>query len=772
MSLEFLLGRMLQNSLVNIDMEKKYKDALMGIGVTLEDIYEEEVDPALGNGGLGRLAACFLDSLATLDIPAMGYGIRYDYGIFRQEIKDGYQVEMPDYWLAKGNPWEIERADVTYTVRFFGNVTLKGKDSSCPANWQGGEEVIAMAYDTPVPGFNTYNTNRLRLWRSRPSNEFNLQKFNDAEYDKSIMERQRAEYITSVLYPNDTKWEGKELRLKQQYFFCCATIQDIIKRFKLNNTNWNDFPKLNQIQMNDTHPVIAAIELLRQLIDLHGLSYEQAWFVVTNTFAYTNHTVLPEALEKWSVNMLQNLLPRHMQLIYHINHVFLEEVGKKYPGNGHKRIALSMIEGEGDDKKVRMANVAIVCSHHVNGVAALHSQILKDSVFRDFYELFPSKFLNMTNGVTPRRWLYCCNPGLSKLISETIGNEDDWITDMKMVEEIIASARDRKFVNKFMAVKQDCKKNLQAYVKRTQGIDIRTDAMYDVMVKRIHEYKRQLMNILYVIHRYHDILKTPENQRDAKFVPRVIFIGGKAAPGYKDAKNFIKLINSVGQVVNNDRSIHDLLKVVFLKNYCVSNAQIIIPAADLSQHISTAGTEASGTSNMKFIMNGSLIIGTMDGANVEIAEEVGKENMFIFGANVNEINQYRAMSDDARKGKIDGRLKEVFQMIYNGKFAVNDEIKSYIGNIESGRDHYALCRDFTSYCDAQERADATYRDQMEWARMCITNVARSAKFSSDRTIQEYCEQIWKIAPSRIPDPASDPSKRVRSFPNLLEVTNQ
>ena len=436
--------------------------------------------------------------------------------------------------------------------------------------------------------------------------------------------------------------------------------------------------------MNDTHPVIAAIELLRQLLDVEHLPYDQAWYVVTNTFAYTNHTVLPEALEKWSVNMIQNLLPRHMDLIYFINHLFMEEIGRKYPGNGLKKQILSMIEGDGDDKKVRMANVAIVCSHHVNGVAALHSQILKDSVFRDFYELFPHKFLNMTNGVTPRRWLYCCNPGLSKLISETIGNDDDWITDMRMVEEIIASARDKKFVAKFLAVKNDCKRQLQQYVKKTQGIDIRTDAMYDVMVKRIHEYKRQLMNILYVIHRYLEILKTPEAQRDAKFVPRVVLIGGKAAPGYKDAKGFIKLINSVGQVVNNDRSIHDLLKVVFLKNYCVSNAQIIIPAADLSQHISTAGTEASGTSNMKFIMNGSLIIGTMDGANVEIAEEVGKDNMFIFGANVNEINQYRGLSDDARKGKIDGRLHEVFKTIYDNKFPVNDEIKSYIGRIHGG----------------------------------------------------------------------------------------
>lgn len=431
-----------------------------------------------------------------------------------------------------------------------------------------------------------------------------------------------------------------------------------------------------------------------------------------------------------------------------------------------------MIEGF-EDKKVRMAHVAIVCSHHVNGVAALHTEILKRSVFKDFYELFPHKFLNMTNGVTPRRWLYCCNPNLSKLISETIGNEDDWITDMRMVEELVASARDPKFVKKFLAVKLQNKKELQHYIQKTQGITIRLDAMYDVLVKRIHEYKRQLMDILYVIHRYFQILETPESQRITKFVPRVIFIGGKSAPGYRDAKAIIKLVNSVAAKVNNDKSINDLLKIVFFKNYCVSNAQIIIPAADLSQHISTAGTEASGTSNMKFIMNGSLIIGTMDGANVEIAEEVGRENMFIFGASVNEVNQYRALDDGTRASRMDGRLKKVFQAIYNNQFgSLNDDIKSYIGRLEGGSDFYCVNRDFASYVEAQEKVDATYKDQNEWARMAITNVARSAKFSSDRTIQEYCAQIWKIGPNRIPDPASDPSKRVRSFPNLIEATKQ
>ncbi|TNV86445.1 hypothetical protein FGO68_gene14037 [Halteria grandinella] len=767
LSLEFLLGRMLQNSLVNIDMEKKYKDALTDIGFKLEEIYEEEVDPALGNGGLGRLAACFLDSMATLDIPAMGYGIRYDYGIFKQQIQDGYQVEQPDYWLAKGNPWEIERPDVAYPVRFGGTFTKSG--SGCGVGrWEGGEVVMAIAYDTPVPGFNTYNTNRLRLWRSRPGNEFDLQKFNDGQYDKSIMERQRAEYITSVLYPNDSTWEGKQLRLKQQYFFCCATIQDIIKRFKLNNTNWNDFPKLNQIQLNDTHPAIAAIELLRVLLDVERLPYDQAWMIVTGTFGYTNHTVLPEALEKWSVNMLQSLLPRHMDLIFFINQIFLEEVKRRFPGDGRRLEVVSMIEGW-EDKRVRMANVAIVCSHHVNGVAALHTQILKASVFKDFYEIFPDKFLNMTNGVTPRRWLYCCNPGLAQLISDTINNDDDWVTDMRMVEEIAAYADEQGFVDKFKQVKVDCKKQLQHYIEKTQGIHIRLDAMYDVLVKRIHEYKRQLMDILYIIHRYLQILGMNEEQR-RNVVPRVVFIGGKAAPGYKDAKGFIKLINSVADRINNDKSINDLIKVVFFKNYCVSNAQIIIPAADLSQHISTAGTEASGTSNMKFTMNGALIIGTMDGANVEIAQEIGKENMFVFGADVHEVDRYRAQTDEYRKGRLDGRLRNAFRAIYEGKFgALNDDIKGYLNRIEAGSDHYCLSLDFASYVEAQERADRTYRDQALWNKMAIIGIAKSGKFSSDRTIQEYCAQIWKITPKRIPNPADKPQNRVRSFPNLTQL---
>lgn len=520
--------------------------------------------------------------------------------------------------------------------------------------------------------------------------------------------------------------------------------------------------------MNDTHPAIASIELLRVLLDVERLPYDQAWSIVQGTFGYTNHTVLPEALEKWSVNMMQSLLPRHMELIFFINHIFLEEVKRRYPGDGRRLEVLSMIEGW-EDKRVRMANVAIVCSHHVNGVAALHTQILKASVFKEFYEIFPDKFLNMTNGVTPRRWLYCCNEGLANLISETIGNEDDWVTDMRMIEELSAKSTDPKFVKKFTNVKLECKKQLQHYIEKTQGIHIRLDAMYDVLVKRIHEYKRQLMDILYIIHRYLAILGMNEEQR-RNVVPRVVFIGGKAAPGYKDAKGFIKLINAVAEKINNDKSINDLIKVVFFKNYCVSNAQIIIPAADMSQHISTAGTEASGTSNMKFIMNGSLIIGTMDGANVEIAEEIGKENMFIFGADVNEVNRYRGLDDSVRKQRLDGRLRNVFRAIYDNRFGpLNDDIKGYLSRIESGSDFYCLSLDFNSYLEAQERADRTYRDPVEWNRMAIHGIAKSGKFSSDRTIQEYCSQIWKISPNRIPNPADKPQNRVRSFPNLTQL---
>jgi len=699
LSLEFLMGRLMQNALVNVDLEQKYKEALADIGYQLEDLYEQEVDQGLGNGGLGRLASCFLDSLATLEIPAWGYGIRYDYGIFRQQIQDGYQVEHPDYWLEQGNPWEVERSDIIYPIRFYGHIHTWDDGGTKRANWEGGEQVMAMAYDTPIPGFNTFNTNNLRLWRARPFNKFDFKSFNAGDYFKAINERQRAEYITSVLYPNDSTEGGKELRLKQQYFFCSATIRDAIRRYKKFHSTFDEFPDKNQIQMNDTHPSISAIEFLRILIDEERLPWEKAWNIMYHTFAYTNHTVLPEALEKWSVSLLGNLLPRHLDLIYLINHLFLEKVKKRFPGDDHKVMRMSLIE-ESDDKKVRMAFLAIVCSHTVNGVAAIHSDLLTKTIFKDFHEFQPGKIQNKTNGVTPRRWLHCCNPGLSELLVDKLGDLDEWIANMVTLRDLSPWADDKEFIEQFSNIKRENKKKLQLWVKKNTGYDIPLDAMYDVMVKRMHEYKRQLMNILYVILRYFEIKDTPPGQRRDKFAPRVVMIGGKAAPGYASAKAIIKLINSVAQKVNNDGDIGDLLKVIFLPNYCVSAAEIIIPASEMSQHISTAGTEASGTSNMKFVMNGCLIIGTMDGANVEIAEEINKDNMFIFGADVAQVNDFRKQMYEGRRDYVGSRLKKVFDSIRGGHFGHLPQVNSLINSLESGGDNYLVCFDFYPYIEA------------------------------------------------------------------------
>ena len=640
----------------------------MDMGYDLEELYEEETDAALGNGGLGRLAACFIDSLATLEIPAWGYGIRYDYGIFKQVIKDGYQTEIPDFWLNHGNPWEIERQDITYDVRFYG-VSNKYQDGNTErAKWEGCQKVVAMAYDTPVPGFNTYNTNNLRLWKSRPRSTFDFDKFNSSDYHGAIGERQDAEYITSVLYPNDSTDAGKELRLKQQYFFCSASIYDIIRRYKdRHNDRFLAFSDKNRIQLNDTHPAIGTIELLRILIDEEKLTFEEAWNVCHKTFSYTNHTVLPEALEKWSVELIGRLLPRHLELIYLINSIYIGKLKEKYPGDGEKIGRMSLVE-EGWPKKIRMAYLCIVCSHTVNGVAALHSQLLKETIFKEFDQLYPGKLQNKTNGVTPRRWIHCCNPKLSDLISDTLGGVDEWITSLDNLTQLKPYASDKSFQEKFIAIKKENKAKLAAWVKERTGYTISCDSMFDIQVKRIHEYKRQLMNILYVIHRYLTILDTPQHERKNKFVPRVVMVGGKAAPGYHNAKAIIKLITAVSFKVNNDPQIGDLLKVIFLPNYNVSSAQIIIPAAELSQHISTAGTEASGTSNMKFVMNGSLIIGTMDGANVEIAEEIGEKNMFIFGERVDGVNKIRKELWDGKRDYLGSKLKRVFETVKSGFF--------------------------------------------------------------------------------------------------------
>eukprot|EP00826_Nyctotherus_ovalis_P008822 TRINITY_DN12294_c0_g1_i3.p1 TRINITY_DN12294_c0_g1~~TRINITY_DN12294_c0_g1_i3.p1 ORF type:complete len:784 (-),score=265.88 TRINITY_DN12294_c0_g1_i3:566-2917(-) len=648
LSLEFLLGRMLQNALINCDLEDKYRVALKELGYKLEDVYEEEVDPGLGNGGLGRLAACFLDSLATLELPGWGYGIRYNYGIFKQEIHDGYQSEIPDYWLSRGNPWEIERNDILVPVHFYGRVEKYHENGVERSRWLGSETVMAQAYDTPIPGYNTFNTNNLRLWRACPSAEFDFSSFNSGDYFGAVKAKQKAESISSVLYPNDVSMEGKELRLKQEYFFCAATLNDVVRRFlKKRSHSWSNFAEKVAIQLNDTHPAIATIELLRILIDDHKLPFDQAMDVIRNTFAYTNHTVLPEALEKWDVALMQRLLPRHLELIYLVNHLLMESVRKVYGrDNFHMTSSLSFIE-EGDTKKVRMANICLNICHKVNGVAALHTEILKKSLFKDYldyfnkldYQKYGNKIMNVTNGVTPRRWMVCTNPEMTNLINETLGHSE-WIVDLSKIRDLEKFADDPNMQNKWAEVKKEKKKQLVIKLKKWTGIDISPDMLFDVLVKRIHEYKRQLMDILYVVHRYLWIKEMKPEDR-GNVVPRAILFGGKAAPGYDNAKKIIKLVNAVGQTVNNDKDVDSLLKVVFMPNYSVSSAQVIIPAAEVSQQISTAGMEASGTSNMKFAMNGCLIIGTMDGANVEIAEEIGKENMFIFGGSVEDIGNYR-----------------------------------------------------------------------------------------------------------------------------------
>ena len=639
MSLEFLLGRNLQNALINLNVESSYRDALLDLGYNLEALYEEETDPALGNGGLGRLAACFLDSLATLDYPAWGYGIRYNYGIFKQQIVQGYQVEIPDYWLSSGNPWEIQRIDVQYPVRFYGTVKkitdATGKEKSI---WEGGEIVLAEAYDNPLPGFNTFNSINLRLWKSVPTSEFDFSKFNTGDYFKAIETRQRAEYISSVLYPNDSTLAGKELRLKQQYFFICATLQDVIRRFKKRKRNWKELPEKIAIQLNDTHPALAIVELLRILLDVEELARDFAFDLIYQVFGYTNHTVLPEALERWTVELMGNLLPRHLELIYLINFYWMEKIQKKYPGNVNKMKSLSIIE-EGPVKYLRMASLCIVGSHTVNGVAALHSELLKTTLFKDFFEMNPKKFQNKTNGVTPRRWIRCCNPELAALYTKYIGN-DDWIRDLDKIRDLMKHINNKEFVKEFMTIKLENKKRLARWIRKECGISVNENSLFDVMVKRIHEYKRQLMNALYIAHKYL-LIKEAKPEERKKFVPRTSMMGGKAAPAYFNAKRIIKFVNCLADTINNDKEVADYLRVVFLPNYSVSNAQLIIPAAELSQHISTAGTEASGTSNMKFCFNGGIIIGTLDGANVEIAQEVGHDNMFIFGAKVEEIEGLR-----------------------------------------------------------------------------------------------------------------------------------
>ncbi|KAN0055239.1 hypothetical protein ACTA71_008342 [Dictyostelium dimigraforme] len=744
LSMEFLMGRSLQNAIYNMNLKDEYHNALLELGFEMEDLYEEEKDAALGNGGLGRLAACFMDSLATLKYPAWGYGLRYNYGMFEQGIYDGYQTEVPDYWLVAGNPWEIERLDVQYTVRFYGQVTEKKSSEGSKFEWDHGELVQAIAYDTPVPGYHTTNTNNIRLWSSKPHKEFDLDAFNGGNYLSAVEAKQRSENITSVLYPNDNTYSGKELRLKQQYFFVAATLCDVIRRFKKSHQNWQDFPNKVAIQLNDTHPTIGVVELFRKLIDEEGLQWEEAWDIVTKTFAYTNHTILPEALEMWPVSLIEDLLPRHMQLIYGINHRFLIQVTQKWPGDIGKMRGLSIIQ-EGEEKKVRMAHLAIVGSHCVNGVAAMHSDLVKHKVFPDFFDLWPEKFQNKTNGVTPRRWIEQANPGLSQIFTKWLGT-DKWTTDLELVKGIKEHMDNPELIAEWKYVKQANKQRLAEFILKHCGIQVNPNALFDVHIKRIHEYKRQLLNILSVIYRYLSIKKMSPKDR-AQVVPRVVIFAGKAAPGYVMAKRHIKLINSVAEVINRDKEVDQYLKVVFIANYNVSIAQVIVPASDINQQISTAGTEASGTSNMKFTMNGSLIIGTLDGANVEIAEEVGQENMFIFGLRTNEVEAAREKMAN-KEVVIDPRLQEVFLNIELGTFGPPDIFRPILDSLIYS-DFYLSIQDFPLYLDSQASVDELWKDQNAWVKKSIINSASTYFFSSDRAMNEYAEQIWDIKPCEV-----------------------
>ncbi|TPX68538.1 glycogen phosphorylase [Spizellomyces sp. 'palustris'] len=742
MSLEFLIGRTLDNALLNLNLKDHYKRAIGGIGFTIEDLVDEEVDAALGNGGLGRLAACFMDSLATLDYPAWGYGIRYEYGIFQQKLVDGYQTEYPDYWLTFGNPWEIQRLDVSYDVRFRGYVEkyvdVSGKTRY---RWEGGEKVVAVANDYPIPGFKTKNCINIRLWSSKPKKEFDFASFNEGNYDKSVEEQKAAENITSVLYPNDNHMVGKVLRLKQQYFFVSATLQDIIRRFKKTSRPWSEFPQQVSIQLNDTHPTLSIVELQRILMDEEGLTWDEAWDIVTHTYSYTNHTVLPEALEKWAVPLISDLLPRHMMIIFELNLYFLQRVEKMFPGDRDRLRRMSVIE-EGHPQYVRMAHLAAIGSHHVNGVAELHSELVKTTIFADFVEFFgKEKFVNVTNGVTPRRWLHQANPGLSALISEKLGGTA-WLKDLSQLDKIKAFADDVGFQNRFMDIKYKNKIRLAEYVRDVTGVTLSPDALFDVQCKRLHEYKRQHMNIFGVIHRY-EKLKSMSKAELENVVPRVVIFAGKAAPGYYTAKLIIKLITSVANVVNADPQTSEYLKLIFIPNYNVSVAEILIPASDLSQHISTAGTEASGTSNMKFVLNGGLILGTVDGANIEIGEEVGKDNIFFFGAltaEVEDIRHHQMYYNVA----MDSKLQGVIKSIQSGRYGDSVIFEPLLGTLRS--DYYLLSKDFTPYLEAMERVDAAFKNKSAWAKRCITAAASMGKFSSDRSIQDYAKRIWKITP--------------------------
>ncbi|CAO0791331.1 unnamed protein product [Mucor circinelloides] len=755
LSMEFLIGRALDNALHCLEVKDVYKDSVKDLGFNLEDLLQQERDAALGNGGLGRLAACYMDAAATLDYPTWGYGLRYQYGIFKQLINsDGYQIEMPDYWLdSNGNPWEFPRNDVRYEVQFYGYVATKvNEKGESRMSWEGGDRVQAMAYDVPIPGFDTKGCGNIRLWASKSLKTFDFASFNDGDYDRSVADQKNAENLTSVLYPNDNHLVGKELRLKQEYFFVSASLQDIIHRFKRSNCAWKDFPDKVAVQLNDTHPTLAIPELQRILVDIEGLDWDAAWDIVTRVFAFTNHTVLPEALECWSVPMMEHILPRHMQIVYDINLFFLQKVEKMNSDRGLLN-RVSIIE-ESNPQQVRMAYLAVVGSHTVNGVAALHSDLVKTELFKDFVSYYgPEKFINITNGITPRRWLYQANPDLRDLITETLGNKH-WVTHLDDLKGLKKYADDADFQAKWMNIKLKNKVRLASWIKANLGITVDPRSLFDIQVKRIHEYKRQFMNILGVIYRYKNLqLLSAEERKEV--TPRVVIFGGKSAPGYYVAKMVIKLINTVAQVVNNDDSIDGLLKVVYIPDYNVSLAEIIVPASDISQHISTAGTEAAGTSNMKFVLNGGLILGTVDGANIEIRDEIGAENIFMFGTLADKVADIRHQQR-YHGVEIDPNLQVVLQSIQSGEFGGPETASVFgplINTLTYGGDYYLISADFEKYLDAQDKVDETYKDTAAWAKKSILCTAGMGFFSSDRATREYADKIWNLKPVNIKESA-------------------
>jgi len=740
LSMEFLIGRLLGTNIMNLGLWDSTKKALEDLGFDIEEIRESEIDAGLGNGGLGRLAACFLDSMATLAIPAHGYGIRYDYGIFNQKIVDGYQVEYPEEWLRMPNPWEFARPEYTIKVHLYGATqSFTDKNGESSVRWVDTADVLATPYDMPIPGYKNDVVNTLRLWSARSSEEFDLSYFNDGDYERAVHKKVTSETISKVLYPNDNVSQGRELRLIQEYFFVAASMADIIRRFKMENPDFKTLPDKAAIQLNDTHPSLAIVELMRILLDGEKIDWKTAWDITVKVFGYTNHTIMPEALERWSIPLFEKLLPRHIEIIYEINNRFLKEVAMKFPGDNDRLRRMSIIEEEAP-KKIRMAQLSIVGSHSVNGVSELHSHLVKTQLFKDFYELWPKKFFNVTNGITQRRWLLKANPPLSKLITDAIG--DGWVTDLSKLEKIAPLKDDAHFRAKWQAIKNKNKEYLAKYIKNTMGITVNPSSMFDIQIKRIHEYKRQLLFAFYAISEYMKI----KNHPGGKHLPRTLMFAGKAAPGYQFAKLIIKFINSVADVVNNDKDIKDKLKVVFLENYRVSLAEKILPAGELSEQISTAGTEASGTGCMKFMVNGALTIGTLDGANIEMLKEVGRDNIFIFGLTAQDIKELKIRGYDPRT-YIDHSpaLKEIFELMHKDFFCPEEPgiFQQILTNLIYA-DHYLICADFDSYCAMQETVGKLYLDKESWTKKSIMNVAKSGRFSSDRAIRQYADNIWRI----------------------------